>query len=312
MAKRVSLEIEQKIIELYNSGLSMVKAGMPYNVSGKTVMTILNRNNIPKRTKGGIYAIPEQEVITRYKNGESCQAIANSFKVTFHTISNILEKNNIVRDNRYKNVNLNEDYFEKIDANDKAYFLGFMLTDGNVSLNENIIRLSLSSKDEEILNVFKEKTGSANKICVREDEKHSERTFQLRSKKWKNDLAKYGVVPQKTSISEMPILSTNMMPHLIRGMIDGDGWISFKSHQIGFCGNEKTVTQLKEYLVKTLNVYDVSVIRASKNLWQVTWASKRDIEKIGNYIYQNKDNCFLTRKYNNFLQIIHGNTEVNN
>lgn len=312
MSKKISLEIEQEIIKLYNSGLSMAKAGMPYNISGATVMAILNRNNIPKRTKGGIYAIPEQEVITRYKNGENCQVIADSFKVTFHTISNILEKNNIARDNKYENINLNENYFEKIDSYDKAYFLGFMLTDGNISLNENIIRLSLFSKDEEILNIFKEKTGNANKICIREDEKHSERTFQLRSKKWKDDLAKYGVVPQKTFISEMPILATDMMPHLIRGMIDGDGWISFNSHQIGFCGNEKTVTQLKKYLVQTLNVYDVKVIHTSENLWQVTWASKTDIEKIGNYIYQDKNNCFLFRKYHNFLQIIHGNTEVNN
>ena len=311
MAKKISPEIEQEIIKLYNSGLSMAKAGAPYSISSATVMAILNRNNIPKRTKGGIYFIPEQEVITRYKNGESCQVIADSFKVTFHTISNILEKNNIARDNKYKNISLNENYFEKIDSSDKAYFLGFMLTDGNVSLNENTIRLSLSSKDEEILNIFKEKTGNENKICIREDEKHSERTFQLRSKKWKDDLAKYGVVPQKTSISEMPVLSTDMMPHLIRGMIDGDGWISFNSHQIGFCGNEKTVNQLKKYLVETLNVYDVKVIHASENLWQITWASQKDIEKIGNYIYQNKDNCFLSRKYNNFLQIIHGNTEVN-
>ena len=311
MAKKISPEIEQEIIKLYNSGLSMAKAGAPYSISSATVMAILNRNNIPKRTKGGIYSIPEREVITRYKNGESCQVIADSFKVTFHTISNILEKNNIARDNKYKNINLNENYFEKIDSSDKAYFLGFMLTDGNVSLNENTIRLSLSSKDEEILNIFKEKTGNENKICIREDEKHSERTFQLRSKKWKDDLAKYGVVPQKTSISEMPVLSTDMMPHLIRGMIDGDGWISFNSHQIGFCGNEKTVNQLKDYLVTTLNVYDVKVIHASENLWQITWASQKDIEKIGNYIYQNKDNCFLSRKYNNFLQIIHGNTEVN-
>lgn len=311
MAKKISPEIEQEVIKLYNSGLSMAKSGASYGISSATVMAILNRNNIPKRTKGGIYSIPEQEVITRYKNGESCQVIADSFKVTFHTISNILEKNNIARDNKYKNINLNENYFEKIDSSDKAYFLGFMLTDGNVSLNENTIRLSLSSKDEEILNIFKEKTGNENKICIREDEKHSERTFQLKSKKWKDDLAKYGVVPQKTSISEMPILSTDMMPHLIRGMIDGDGWISFNSHQIGFCGNEKTVNQLKDYLVKTLNVYDVKVIHASENLWQITWASQKDIEKIGNYIYQNKDNCFLSRKYNDFLQIIHGNTEVN-
>ena len=312
MTKKINLETEQEIIELYQSGLSMAKAGALYGISGATVMAILNRNNIPKRTKGGIYKLPEKEIITRYQQGESCQSIANSFNVTFHSISNILEKNNIKRNNRYKNLKLDEDYFEKIDRMDKAYFLGFMLTDGNVSLNENIIRLSLSTKDEEILKIFKEKTGNENKIVIREDEKHSERTFQLRSKKWKNDLSKYGVVPKKTFICEMPMLQDDMMPHLIRGMIDGDGWISVSSHVIGFCGNEAMVTQFKNYLVKTLNVYDVKIIHASENLWQVSWASMKDILKIGNFIYQNKDDCYLTRKYNNFLKIIHDNTEVTN
>ena len=312
MAKKTSPEIEQEIIKLYQSGLSMAKAGARFNVSSATVMAILNRNNIPKRTNGGIYQIPEKEVITRYQKGESCQNIADSFNVTFHTISNILEKNNILRNNKYKNLNLDENYFEKIDRIDKAYFLGFMLTDGNVSSKENIIRLSLSSKDEEILNIFKEKTGNENKICIREDKNHSERIFQLRNKKWKDDLSKYGVVPQKTAISEMPIIQKNMMPHLIRGMIDGDGWISAAAHQIGFCGNEKTVTQLKDYLVETLNIYNVKVIHPSKNLWQVSWASIKDIAKIGNYIYRDKNDCYLKRKYNNFLQIIHDNTEVIN
>lgn len=312
MAKRTSPEIEQKIIELYQSGLSMAKAGAPYNVTSATVMAILNRNNIPKRTKGGIYKIPDEDVIKRYVDGESCQSIADSYHVTFHTISNILEKHNIARNNKYQNLSLDENYFETIDRADKAYFLGFMLTDGNISLNENIIRLTLSSKDEEILNIFKEKTGNENKISIREDEKHSERTFQLRCKKWKNDLAKYSVTPQKTFTCEMPRLSSEMMPHLIRGMIDGDGWITAASHQIGFCGNEKTVNQLKDYLVQTLNVYNVKVLHPENHLWQITWASQKDIEKIGNFIYQNKDDCYLKRKYNNFLTIIHGNTEVTN
>lgn len=248
----------------------MSKSGEPFNVSAATVMNILNRNNIPKRTKGGIYKLPEKEIIKRYQQGESCQTIADSFKVTFNTISNILEKNNIPRNNKYKNLNLDENYFEKIDRIDKAYFLGFMLTDGNVSTKENIIRLSLSFKDEEILKIFKKVTGNENKIIIRKDEKHNERTFQLRSSKWKKDLAKYTVVPQKTFISEMPLLEEKMMPHLIRGMIDGDGWITSKGHALGFCGNEKTVTQLKQYLVKKLNIYDVKVLHPRKNLWQVS------------------------------------------
>ena len=312
MATRISSEIEQKIIELYQSGLSMAKAGKPYNVTSATVMAILNRNNIPKRTKGGIYKIPDEDVIKRYKNGESCQSIADSYNVTFHTISNILEKNNIARNNKYHNLSLDENYFENIDRYDKAYFLGFMLTDGSVSLNENIIRLSLATKDEEILKIFKEKTGNENKIIIREDGRHSERTFQLRNKKWKNDLAKYSITPQKTATCEMPTLSQNMMSHLIRGMFDGDGWISSASHQIGFCGNEKTVNQLKQYLVKHLNVYDVKVLHTENHLWQVTWASQKDILAIGSFIYKDKNDCYLQRKYDNFLTITQGSTEVTN
>lgn len=312
MLKKIRSEDEQKIIELYQSGLSMAKIGKQYNINSVTVMKILDKNNIVKRTKGGIYTLPEQEIITKYQTGESCQSIANFYKVSFHTISNILEKNNIARDNKYKNINLNENYFEQINTKDKAYFLGFMLTDGNVSLKENTIQLSLSSKDEEILKIFKQVTGSTNKIRERKNAQHDEKTFGLRSHKWKKDLAQYGIVPQKTAICQMPTLPEELMPHLIRGMIDGDGWISAKSRQIGFCGNEKTVTQLHDYLVKTLNIYNVKIIQSENNLWQITWASKKDIEKIGNYIYQNKDIYFLSRKYNNFLQIIQGNIEVNN
>lgn len=312
MAKRTSPEIEKEIIKSYNSGLSMAECGKQYHVSNTTVLAILNRNNIPKRTKGGIYALPEKEIIQRYKSGESCQAIADSFKVTFHSISNILERYNIPRNNKYSNKKLDENYFEKIDRPDKAYFLGFMLTDGNVSLKGNIIRLALSSKDEEILQIFKEKTGNESKLVIREDDKHNEKIFQLRSSKWKKDLSTYGVVPRKTSIAYMPILNSSLMPHLIRGMIDGDGWISAAGHQLGFCGNEQTVTQLRDYFVKTLNVYNVKILKTRVNLWQVAWASKKDIQKIGDFIYKDKENCFLTRKYNNFLKIIHGNTEVTN
>ena len=40
MAKKTSPEIEQKIIKLYQSGLSMANSGAPYNISGATVMAI--------------------------------------------------------------------------------------------------------------------------------------------------------------------------------------------------------------------------------------------------------------------------------
>ena len=311
MAKKTDKKTEQKIIELYQQGLSMARAGAECGVTSATVLRILNEYQIPKRTKGGIYKIPDEEVIKRYTNGESCQQIADSYNVTFHTISNILEKYNIARNNKYHNLSLDDNYFEIIDRYDKAYFLGLLITDGSVNLNDNSIRLSLGAKDKHILEIFSQKTGNSNKLYERLDERHHEFSFGVKNKKWKEDLAKYGVIPQKTSSVYLPSLSEEMMSHLIRGMIDGDGWISFAAHQLGFCGNEQTVNQVKQYLVDKLNIFNVKVLHTETNLWQITWASKKDIITICNYIYDNKQDCYLIRKYNEFLKI-QGNTEVTN
>lgn len=308
--KRTDKEIEQQVINLYSTtNLSMAKVGQQFSLSGATVMAILNRNNIPKRTKGGIYKIPDNDVIQKYtQENKSCQEIANEYNVSFGTISMILEKYNIKRDNIYFNKNLQSDYFSKIDTYDKAYFLGFLITDGNITKEGNAIRLSLKLEDEEILKVFTSKVKSENQLVYRQDK--PEVTFSVKNKQWKMDLAKFGVIPCKTASVEMPLLSDEMMPHLIRGMIDGDGSISNKSHYIFFCGNEKIVQQLHDFLVKKLNLYNVKILHTEKNLWSCQWSSKKDILKIGQYIYQNKQDCYLKRKYNNFLQIIQDNTEV--
>lgn len=42
----------------------------------------------------------------------------------------------------------------------------------------------------------------------------------------------------------------------------------------------------------------------------MSWASKKDIKLIGDYLYKDKNNCYLVRKFNNFESIIHVDTEV--
>lgn len=93
------------------------------------------------------------------------------------------------------------------------------------------------------------------------------------------------------------------MSHLIRGLIDGDGWISYKAHSIGFCGNYTLVSQVRSFLIYTLNVYPVAIIHSEPNLYQISWAGKQDVNTICNYIYMNKNDCYLERKFNNFMRI---------
>ena len=105
-------------------------------------------------------------------------------------------------------------------------------------------------------------------------------------------------------------IDDSLMPHFIRGLIDGDGWVSSKSHSIGLCGTEKIVIQLRDILVKKLNVFNVKVLHTEPHLWMVNWSSNKDINAIGEFIYKDKKDCYLERKYNNYLTLINANTEV--
>ena len=292
---------------MYNEGLSMSKIGKHFCIGAATVLRILDKNNIQKRTKGGIYKLDENKVIEAYKDGKSCQEIANANNVTFNTISNILRKHGIERNNIYHNLSLDENYWENIDRYDKAYFLGLMITDGNVC--GNFVRLQLQTKDKKVIETFANKTNNANKLV---EDKRGRGMIGSGAKrlKWVVDLAKYGVIPNKAYSTFLPTLDDEMMPHLLRGIIDGDGWISAKSQSIGICGNIDLVTQVRDYFVKKLNVYNVKVIQTEPHLWMANWASKKDVAAIGFFLYKDKKDCYLQRKYNNFLEIIQANTEV--
>lgn len=303
--KKISKELELEIIKKYKNGMSMKNLALELDAKVTTVFRVLKRNNIQTRSKGGIERLNEEEIVTLYKSGISSTILAQERNVNVHTITNILEKHGVKRDNNYHNLNLIEDYWEKIDGKDKAYFLGLLITDGNVI--GNAVRLSLHVRDKYILEIFSKVTQNENKIY--EDTRNCA-TYGIKRAKWVTDLAKYGVVPNKTLTVEMPLLDDNLMPHLIRGMIDGDGWIS-KRGQIGFCGNQKTVTQVKDFLVSKLGVYDVKVIQCkSSTLYMVGWGSKKDFKTICEYLYQDKEEFYLQRKFEKFCSVIQGNTEV--
>lgn len=302
---KISKDLELKIIERYKDGISMKNLALEFGINTTTVFNVLKRNHIPTRSKGGIERLNEEEIITLYKSGISSTILAQERNVSVHTITNILEKHNVERNNHYHNLNLIEDYWENINSKDKAYFLGFLITDGNVI--GNAVRLSLHIKDKHILETFSKVTQNNNKIY--EDTRNCA-TYGVKRPKWVKDLAQYGVIPNKTQTVGMPLLNDDLMPHLIRGLIDGDGWIT-KRGQIGFCGNHKTVTQVRDFLVSKLDVYNVKVIQCKlSTLFMISWGGKKDFKTICEYLYQDKDEFYLQRKFNNFCSVIHGNTEV--
>ena len=151
----------------------------------------------------------------------------------------------------------NQDYFETIDSQDKAYWLGFLASDGNVYLphknGQAHISLSLNVLDAEILQFF------AEDIDTQKPVKKSERVASLvvTSDKMAEDLGKHGVFPRKTySMSFPPAeVPVDFIPHYLRGYFDGDGTISKKidrqrpSHvYIGYAGFCDHLEQIRSFM----------------------------------------------------------------
>lgn len=305
--KKTDIEIENKVIcEYVNNGLSFKQIGDKLGINSVTAFNIIKRNGICSRTKGGIYSLPIDEIKRMYLDGIPVVEISKKFNVNCKTIYNYLEKNEIYRNYIYHNRTLNRRYFQNIDSYDKAYFLGFMITDGCVT-EDNSVSLTLKMDDYEILETFRQKISNENKLYYNYD--RNEVSFRFKSKETQNDLSKYGVVYRKTFTTFLPLLPNPfLMSHMLRGIFDGDGWISEKSHNIGLCSASYIfIKYVRDYLHLLLGVYSVNITVSTNNrltpLYQIQWSSLKDIFIIGSYIYSGKRDCYLKRKFNNWKNI---------
>lgn len=105
----------------------------------------------------------------------------------------------------YKNV-LN--IFEKIDTEEKAYWLGFLYADGAIGSKEDKIELGLAEKDLSQIEKFRSFTMINNKISYRP--KTRSYRYSFRSQKCKDDLINKGCLPKKSLILVFP--TENQVP----------------------------------------------------------------------------------------------------
>lgn len=217
------------------------------------------------------------------------------------------------------NPDLQEHFFQNIDTEEKAYFLGLMIADGNVFKDNTgrqaSISITLDLKDEYILQKFK-KVLNTNTNIGKDGRGCGQ--IAVRSNIMAQDLQKYGVVPRKSNITYLPSISNeNMMNHLIRGIFDGDGSIIARPnpndidqnnrylHSISFCGTHQLMEDISKFCEKVLflkiipKVYDYK----DRQLSEIKIQNIEDIKTFGDWLYKDAT-IYLTRKrdiYNDFL-----------
>lgn len=254
----------------------------------------------------------KKEIIEFYQSYPmAIKTVCEKFNLSSPTVGKILKDIPRYPKALIFNPNLKEDFFDEIDTEEKAYFLGLMISDGNVFNDETgrqaSISITLDSNDEYILNAFRDALGASTSIS------HDGRgcsQIAVRSNRLAESLAQYGVVPRKSHITYLPLnIPKEMFSHLIRGIFDGDG--SIQAHQHGtrflhgfsFCGSHRLMQDIVDFFQKYLKlmgaiaVYDYK----DKELSDFKLQTVQDMYTFGEWMYKDAS-IYLKRKRDKYLE----------
>lgn len=195
-----------------------------YNFSQKTAERAMRKLNLINTYDHNINQIKD------FISGMTSKEVAEKYNTSRENINAILKRRNIER--RGTTYVYNTHFFDVIDTEEKAYFLGFIYADGCVFRNE--LKISINKRDIDILKKLKVCMQSNSKIHYKTNITDSGfisdiATINMSHKNLKNSLLSHGVVENKTFKIMFPYNSIpdSLLKHFIRGYFDGDGCISF-------------------------------------------------------------------------------------
>ncbi len=253
--------------------------------------------------------IDTNRIISQYNSGRGAPEIAKSFNVGNSTIYYHLNKNGIAirPSSYYKQIyKINTLYFNKIDTEQKAYWLGFCYADLAVGIKK--FRLKLAIKDANHVKKFRSMIGSNHPITnVRDNNGHLASQVQIASKQFIQCLVKQGCMQNKGQIIRWPStkISRKLMRHFLRGYFDGDGCISIVSRsstsyfaKFQLISNKIFCEQAQMFLMKHCKLNATKLrhdTRKNQLVYYVTYTGIYQLLRIYNLLYSGAT-VFLHRK----------------
>lgn len=201
--------------------------------------------------------------------------------------------------------------FDSIDVEEKAYWLGFLYSDGYICKNNNTIELSLKASDINQLIKFKKflKDSRDDSIIKISSVLTNGKTFQrcryiVCNKHFHESLVNLGCIPNKSLVLSFPNLSifnknTSLIISFIRGYIDGDGSLSSSRGRLRI-----DVSGTEDFLLGIRNIFNCfSYPKKDKrgNVYNIN-CSFSNADKVAMSLYENAT-IYLDRKFEKFATL---------
>jgi hypothetical protein len=141
----------------------------------------------------------------------------------------MIDKKKDQRGQNKRRYSFNETYFSKLNE-EKAYWLGVMYADGNVSSNKRNTtgRIIFSSVDKDWVEKFSKCINYTGPVReeIHKKFKRSIWKITLDSRRMFEDLVNLGCIPRKSLVIKFPSIEEDLLSHFVRGYFDGDGSVT--------------------------------------------------------------------------------------
>ena len=268
----------------------------------------------------------KQKIIDLYKTGKTpsqiCKEVDSLKNRKPQTLYPILIKAGLYQKkdkNDLRRFKVNDHYFDVIDNEHKAYWLGLLLADGFLSNSGHAIEsfgISLSIKDKYILEEFVkdlESTYAVKEYIGKSKFENSCTDFAyakllIKSKQIFNKLIEYGFTTKKSYDGVVPeeYIPDDLKIHFIRGYFDGNGGLSIGSgshlYTLDFTGTKEIITWILKYFNKeNLKLQERHPDRDNNNV-SIKISGDKQIYSIMSRIYKDAT-IYLIRKYDRYLKL---------
>lgn len=314
----------------YNLNLAIDYLNNKYNykINKHYVYKLASDNNVTKNIQDGtsrkiLTRKEEKRICDRYVNGESAFKIIKDYEFkTVKSIYDILDRSNIKRKNGYDHMVDNKSYnnfkFDVLDDDIKAYFLGLIITDGYIYSNENVSKnyIELSLIDEDCISFLANYINcNYRKLNTESKSRKSMFRLEIHGKQYIDNIFRFGLHQNKTyNIGNIHLYDNEkkFIPSIIRGIIDGDGWIrkdgkefyilSASKEFLVWVKNELEDLGFINLNIKTLKKENhISSFNSNVDLFIIRTSVKHNINLLKTIIYPYE--MGMSRKYNRVHQI---------
>lgn len=314
------------IIEEEYKNTSIKKMSVKYGISCVALskyLKLLNIEILDANPEKQIYIDKKEELIEKYKTGISLTKLAKQYGLGRNRLVKKLKEWDVEIDYTSNSVKkYKEDFFEVINTEEKAYWLGFLYADGYNYFHSNAPKgytaLNISIKDLEHLKKFGIATtynyedsmiyyrtiidpfGYDLNLPIEKKRKFNICTYRINCKKIREDLVKQGCIQNKSLILEFP--TTEQVPvelqhHFIRGYFDGDGYSvkTEKTKSIGLIGTKNFLTSIDLIFRAEIENYGKECISKRGNYYNLKKGGRKITKKISDWLYKDAT-IYLERK----------------